>query len=152
LPLVIDPLFFRYSDLLPFVGQLRGSIKTLLENYNHSYHLFHLKRLTEFEITEQQFAPLVGRSRIYNYLSAEHKKDIPQLLFGDSQINTICRELYTNADAYPNKINLWKLYNLFASANKSSYIDSFLERSINAYEFTEQICFALWRTEQRVGI
>jgi hypothetical protein len=125
------------------IGQLRGSIKTLLENYNHNYHLFHLKRSNEFEITEQQFAHLIGRARIYNYLPVAYKKDIPQLLFGDSQINNVCRELYTNGDVYINSINLWKLYNLFTSANKSSYIDSFLERSVNAYEFTEQICFAL---------
>jgi hypothetical protein len=122
---------------------LRGAIRTLFENYNSGFHLFHLKRLNEFEITEQKFAHLIGRARIYNYLPAACKKDIPQLLFGDSQINTVCRELYANVDGYINNINLWKLYNLFTSANKSSYIDSFLERSVNAYEFTEQICFAL---------
>lgn len=40
-------------------------------------------------------------------------------------------------------INLWKLYNLFTGSNKSSYIDSFLDRSVNAYNFTEQIRWAL---------
>jgi Domain of unknown function, B. Theta Gene description (DUF3871) len=125
------------------IGQLRGAIRTLCENYNSGFHLFHLKRLNEFEITEQQFAHLIGRSRIYNYLPIACKKDVPQLLFGDSQINTVCRELYTNGDTYPNNINLWKLYNLFTSANKSSYIDSFLERSVNAYGFTDQIRLAL---------
>ena len=86
---------------------------------------------------------MIGRARIYNYLPAGQKKDIPQLLFGDSQINTVCRDLYANCDGYIKNINLWKLYNLFTSANKSSYIDSFLERSVNAYEFIEQLKFAL---------
>ena len=36
-------------------------------------------------------------------------------------------------------INLWRMYNLFTRANKSSYIDSFLDRSVNAFEFTHQI-------------
>ncbi|MCB0777912.1 MAG: DUF3871 family protein, partial [Chitinophagaceae bacterium] len=36
-------------------------------------------------------------------------------------------------------INLWKLYNLFTSANKSTYIDSFLDRSVNAFQFVEQV-------------
>ncbi|HLY71245.1 MAG TPA: DUF3871 family protein [Puia sp.] len=121
------------------LGQLRGAIRSLYENYNSSFHLFHLKRLSEFEITEQQFAHLIGRARIYNYLPMACKKDIPQLLFGDSQINTVCRELYSNGNGYPNNIILWKLYNLFTSANKSSYIDSFLERSVNAYDFAEQL-------------
>ncbi|HSZ84878.1 MAG TPA: DUF3871 family protein [Puia sp.] len=125
------------------IGQLQGAIKTLFENYNSNYHLHNLKRFSEFEITENQFAHLIGRSRIYNFLPHALKKDIPQLLFGDSQINTVCRELYTNSDGYMNSINLWNLYNLFTSANKSSYIDSFLERSVNAYEFIEQLKFAL---------
>ena len=36
-------------------------------------------------------------------------------------------------------INLWRMYNLFTGANKSSYIDSFLDRSVNAFEFTHKI-------------
>jgi hypothetical protein len=36
-------------------------------------------------------------------------------------------------------INLWKLYNLFIGANKSTYIDSFLDRSVNAFNLVEQI-------------
>jgi len=31
------------------------------------------------------------------------------------------------------------MYNLLTGANKSSYIDSFLDRSVNAFEFTHQI-------------
>ena len=36
-------------------------------------------------------------------------------------------------------INLWKLYNLFTGANKSTYIDSFASRSVNAYELVDQV-------------
>ncbi|MGM5630838.1 DUF3871 family protein [Apibacter raozihei] len=34
---------------------------------------------------------------------------------------------------------LCKVYNLFIQANKSSYIDTFLERNVNAFEFNESI-------------
>jgi len=125
------------------LGQLRRAIRTLYENYNSSFHLFNLKRLNEYEITEQQFAHLVGRSRVYNYLPVYLKKDIPQLLLVESQINTVCRELYGDQNDCKASINLWQLYNLFTSANKSSYIDSFLERSINAFDFTEQLRLAV---------
>ena len=37
------------------------------------------------------------------------------------------------------RINLWDVYNLFTQANKSSYIDTFLDRNLNAYEFTKGI-------------
>ncbi|MHA4915613.1 DUF3871 family protein, partial [Enterococcus faecium] len=50
--------------------------------------------------------------------------------------NSFCRDINGN-------INLWKVYNLFTGVNKSSYIDSFLDRSVNAYNFVEQIKWAL---------
>ncbi|MEF9477781.1 DUF3871 family protein [Chryseobacterium sp. 1B4] len=31
------------------------------------------------------------------------------------------------------------MYNLFTQANKSSYIDTFLDRNLNAFEFTKGI-------------
>jgi len=40
-------------------------------------------------------------------------------------------------------INLWRLYNLFTGANKTSYIDSFLDRSVSAYNLVEEIKWAL---------
>jgi hypothetical protein len=37
------------------------------------------------------------------------------------------------------RINLWDVYNLFTQANKSSYIDTFLDRNLNAFEFSKGI-------------
>jgi hypothetical protein len=127
-------------------GQLKACISTLLESYNASFHLFHLKTLLDYSLTEQQFALLVGRSRIYNYLPTDQRAEIPQLLYGDSQLCRVCRDCYRDENFGRHQdgtIDLWRLYNLFTGANKSSYIDSFLERSVNAYQFIEQIKFAL---------
>jgi hypothetical protein len=38
---------------------------------------------------------------------------------------------------------MWKLYNLLTGANKSSYIDSFLDRAVNATEIATGINAAL---------
>ncbi len=123
-----------------------ASINTLLNSYNASHHLFHLKKLTEYSLSEHEFATLVGRSRIYQYLPGDQKKDIPPLLFGDQQLSTVCKDYYRDisfARLQDGSINLWRLYNLFTGANKSSYIDNFLDRSVNAYQFVEQIRFAI---------
>ena len=128
------------------LGQLKASIFTLLNSYNANYHLFHLKQIASYSLTEQQFALLVGRSKMYGYLPTNQKKDIPPLFFGDAQLNAVTREFYrdTNFSRHEDgTINLWQIYNLFTGANKSSYIDSFLERSVNAFDFVEQIRFAL---------
>lgn len=34
-------------------------------------------------------------------------------------------------------INLWKMYNLFTQTNSSSYIDAFLGRAHNDFEFSQ---------------
>ena len=79
---------------------------------------------------------------MYQHLPAQQKLDISPLLFGDNQIGAVCKD-YFRDDSFckddVGNINLWRLYNLFTGTNKSSYIDSFLDRSVNAYNFTEQI-------------
>ena len=128
------------------VGQLQGAIKTLLESYNQNYHLQNLRMLCEYSLKEKQFALLLGRCRMYQHLPPEMKHSISPLLFGDTQIGAVCKDYYKD-DSFSKddkgEINLWRLYNLFTGTNKSSYIDSFLDRSVNAYSFIEQIRYGL---------
>lgn len=128
------------------IGQLRGCIKTMLSQYNMPYHLYNLKQLCDYSITEQQFATLVGRCRMYPFLSTAAKNDIPLLHFGDTQMSTVVKDFYKDGSFCKNvegHINLWKLYNLFTGANKSTYIDQFVERGIGAFNFTNHLKTAL---------
>ena len=126
--------------------QLSAIISTLLRSYNSSYHLYHLEQLTKFSITEQQFAQLIGRCRMYPHLPNSIKAGLSPLLFGDQMMASVVKDFYRDEsfcrDANGN-INLWKLYNLFTGANKTSYIDSFLDRSVNAFQLVEQLRFGL---------
>jgi hypothetical protein len=127
-------------------GQLKGAIRTLIEGYNQNLQLFVLSKLAEYSITEKQFAHLIGRCRMYAHLPGEMKNAVNPLLLGDTQINTVVKDYYQDNSLCrgdDGNINLWKLYNLFTGANKSSYIDTFLDRSVNAYRFIEQLRFAL---------
>ncbi|HUZ59906.1 MAG TPA: DUF3871 family protein [Hanamia sp.] len=128
------------------LGQLKGVIRSLFESYNKNYQLLHLEKLAEYSITEQQFAQVVGKCRMYQHLPTSAKREIAPILFGDQQMSTVVRDFYNDQsfcrDSDGN-INLWRLYNLLTGSNKSSYIDRFLDRSVNAYNFTEQIRWAL---------
>jgi len=128
------------------IGQLQACIRSLIQNYNQQHHLFHLKQLCEYSLTEQQFAQLVGRTRMYQFLPHAMKREIPQLLFGDNQMRSIVRDFY-NDDSFckmeDGTLNLWRLYNLFTNANKSTYIDQFVERGVNAFSFAYNIKSAL---------
>ena len=77
---------------------------------------------------------------MYQHLQKDQQKDIPQLLFGDNQINAVVKDYYKD-DSFcrsaNGNINLWKLYNLFTGVNKNSYIDNFVEKSVNAFDFID---------------
>ena len=127
-------------------GQLKAAIRTLIEGYDQNYHLHGLRKLTEHGLTETQFAQVIGRSRMYPYLPSSMKAEVPPMLFGDQQLGAVVKDYYKDQsfcrDTQGN-INLWKLYNLFTGVNKSSYIDSFLDRNVSAFQLVEQIRYGL---------
>jgi hypothetical protein len=120
-------------------GELMDAIMSMISHYNPESHLRAMQRFTEHNLTEAQFAQVLGRARLYNYLPNEIKKQIPPLLFTDTQLGSVAKDYFQDNSFCRNEvgdINLWRMYNLFTGANKSSYVDSFLERSVNAFEFT----------------
>jgi hypothetical protein len=122
--------------------QLMDGIYQMIDSYSADRHIQELKQLPEYSLTEQQFAMLIGRARLYPHLPNLLKKDVPELLFNDTQLGTLVKDYYKDDSFCRNgdgSINLWNLYNLFTGVNKNSYIDSFLDRSQNAYQFTQQI-------------
>jgi hypothetical protein len=131
------------------VASLQELVKQVYElfgNYNMRFHLETMREFENYSLTEHQFAQLIGKARLYNYLPVEQKKVIPALTFGDGQFNTIARDYYLDKSFCRDgngDINLWKLYGLFTGSNKSSYIDTFLDRSVNAFSFTESLVQAL---------
>ena len=123
-------------------GELMDAIMSMISHYNPESHLTAMQRFTEHNLTEAQFAQVLGRARLYNYLPNEVKKQIPPLLFTDTQLGSVAKDYFQDNSFCRNEngdINLWRMNNLFTGANKSSYVDSFLERSINAFEFTHQL-------------
>lgn len=137
-------------------SKLDLKVKSLQELYAKSYELFtgydavdqisRMEQLPELDLSESQFAKLIGRARMYQYLSKEEKLHIPELLINDTQISRVAESYYSdeNFSRYESgRIDLWRFYNLMTGAVKSSYIDKFLEREVNAYDFTLQIQNAL---------
>jgi len=128
------------------MGSLKACIRTLIEKYSINHQISQMQLLPDYSLTEHQFATLIGKCRMYAHLPQQMKNQIPPLQLGDTQITTVCKDYYKDnsfcRDSEGN-INLWKLYNLFTGANKSSYIDNFLDRGVNAYHFVEKIRFGL---------
>lgn len=126
--------------------ELQSSIQKLIHGYDAISSLVEMSELQNYALTEQQFANLIGRCRMYGHLPVVKRKDIPQLQFHDTQVNSVCRDYYKD-DSFcreeDGSINLWRLYNIFTASNKSSYIDSFLDRGVNASELVVSLAHAL---------
>ncbi|WP_123320289.1 DUF3871 family protein [Chryseobacterium sp. BIGb0232] len=117
-----------------------------MQNYNAELHLMEMKEFTQDYLSEHQFAQLIGKSRLYQHIPKAKKQNIPLLNFNDSHINTMAKDYYEDKHFCredDGRINLWDVYNLFTQVNKSSYIDTFLDRNLNAFEFSKSIQEAL---------
>jgi hypothetical protein len=123
-------------------GELMDALMHMINNYQAKEHVLAMQKLSEYQLTESQFAQIMGRARLHQYLPNDLKKHIPPLLFTDTQMGVVAKDYFQDQSFCRNEqgdINLWRMYNLLTGANKSSYIDSFLDRSVNAFEFTHQI-------------
>lgn len=125
---------------------LLEKVKLTMQQYKMEEHIATLRNLNNFQLSEREFAQIIGKSKLYNYLPKNEKAHIPELLLNDGHINAVAKDYYndesfcrdTNGD-----INLWKFYNLLTGSNKSSYIDTFLDRGVNAFDFSKGISNAL---------
>ena len=106
-------------------------------------HLLHT--LSNTYLTETQFAQIVGRMRLYQALPQAPLRKIPRLLITDSQINSVCRDYYRNESfgMRDNQISMFDFHNLITESNKSSYIDTYLQRAVNATDVAVGINNAL---------
>lgn len=129
------------------IGALFKDTMNLLQMYNVDSHLKLMSSLQHTYLSELQFAQLIGRTKLYQCLPPKQKQALPVLEFGDAQINTVARAYYHDENfkisAGAGDISLWKVYNLFTGANKSSYIDNLLDRSLNATTFVTGVNRAL---------
>ena len=118
----------------------------LFSSYNMHRHLNAMEQLSNYSLTESQFAQLIGKGRLYNFLPKKEKLLLPELLINDGHLTTVAKDYYQDESFCKNEngdINLWKFYNLMTGSNKTSYLDKFLDRGVNAFDFTTGVSDAL---------
>ena len=124
------------------LNQLGYASENMIQQFNLEKQLKAMQQFTSIQLSETEFAQLVGRSRMYKHLPDNIRKDIPAMLLGDQQLNTVVKDFYKDSNfgcETGGDISLWEFYNLMTGANKSSYIDTFVERTVNAHDFSNGI-------------
>jgi hypothetical protein len=125
---------------------LKDKTLQLFSSYNMNRHLNAMEQLSNYSLTESQFAQLIGKGRLYNFLPKKEKLLLPELLLNDGHLTAVAKDYYQDESFCKNdngEINLWKFYNLLTGSNKSSYLDKFLDRGVNAFDFTTGVSEAL---------
>lgn len=117
----------------------------LFNQYNPAKHLHLMQTLGNSYLTEHQFCQILGKMRLYQTLPQGYQKAIPRMLLTDTQINNVAKSYVSDANfgGLGNDLNMWRFYNLLTGSNKSSYIDSFLDRALNATDIAQGITSAL---------
>ena len=126
-------------------NDLWKQVLELIQRFDPAKDIYLMKNLANSYLTETQFAQIVGRMRLYQALPTGLQKRIPRLLITDSQINNVCRDFYGSETfgMKDNRLSMWDFHNLLTESNKSSYIDSYLQRAVNATEMSVGINNAL---------
>ena len=142
-----------------YKGELRVSstrelyqrVMELFNQFNPAKQIHLMQQLCNSSLSTHQFSQILGKMRLYQYLPMRLQRNIPRLLITDTMINNVAKSYITdeNFSSYGTDINMWKFYNLLTGANKSSYIDTFLDRSLNASEIAMGINGALNNTDER---
>lgn len=130
------------------VNGLLNAAMQLFQEYNAAKHLYYMGAFKDSYMTEHQFAQFLGKSRLYQYLPNEQRRLLPQMLMTDTQIGIVAKSFYhdDNFSLLDNQkeISMWNVYNLLTGANKSSYIDNFLDRAYNATQLADGLNKALY--------
>jgi hypothetical protein len=125
---------------------LEDKMLQVIQSYNANHHLSSMKNLLNNSLSESQFAQIIGKARLYNYLPKKEKTLIPELLLNDGHISTVAKDYYQDESFCRNAngdLSMWEFYNLLTGSNKTSYVDTFLERGVNAFSFSEGVSNAL---------
>ena len=118
--------------------------------------LYNLEALNNTWISQAQVCQILGRMRLYQALPTVQQKQLPQILLGDSIINSATRQYIVNpqfgiGDNSDGSITCWQLMNLLNEAVKNSYSDLWIERNANCTTFATGIANALNGTDNSYG-
>lgn len=105
-----------------------------------------LENLQSTAISEELFCKIIGRMRLYQFLSPSEQKQLPSLTIGDQAVNAIVKNYVSNPNFGKKEgedITTWNLLQLANESVKSAYIDKWIDRNQNCTDFALGIQKAL---------
>ena len=126
----------------------------LFSRYNYIKHVEEMRTLKNTFIDVTTFAQFLGKARMYQALPQSVKTDLqlPELLLNEAQINAAVRDYYSdeNFASFGKNMSGWNFYQLLTNY-KNNYIDTMMERTINAYDISLGITKAISGEDDKWG-
>jgi len=136
-----------YGELrVSAIDQLIEKSLELFSTYNVERHMEAMEFLGKYQISEKQFAHLMGKLKMASHAPKLSNRDKMVFDINDGQITNVIKNYYTDDNfckSMDNSLNLWNLYNLFTGANKSSYIHNNIDRNVGSFEFCTSLANSL---------
>ncbi len=131
--------------LVNSIDALSSTLRNIISSYEPLPNLTFMSNLSNYTLSERQFAHLLGRCRMSNYLPREHKKLLLNCGLNDSQLTTVTKQYYHDANfsSVHGAIDLWSLYNLFTASLKSSYLDTIVDNNVAVGQFFSHLVGSL---------
>jgi hypothetical protein len=122
----------------------------VFSGYNYNKHIEEMKRLQNTIIDVNSFAQFLGKARMYQALPSNIKNELglPEFILPEAQINQAVRDYYSdeNFNGYGKPLTAWNFYQLLTNY-KNNYIDTTMERSVNAYDVARGIAASIQRLD-----
>lgn len=125
---------------------LEDKIVELVGSYDIEKHLEIMRSMNDYALTENEFAHLVGKLKMYLSQSKSQQNFGFPITLNESQLSKVVKDYYNCENfkcSVDGSISFWNLYNLFTEANKSSYIDNNIERNVNVYALINNLAISM---------
>jgi len=122
--------------------EIAENTRNLLYDFEAAEMLDTFQKWGERRMSKDEFARFLGYCRLLNHMPTHEARKHPKVDYTDHQMNLVAMGYFSDKhfSRYPDgSIDLWKLYNLLTGANKASYIDKVLDRSVNALEIVNRL-------------
>lgn len=120
---------------------LREQLSTIITNYDAEKDLEKFRNYNNYSLTENQYATIVGKMRMYQHLSKDRQEQVGDLVLADTLVTQATKEYMAGpfAENGSGEISLWQFYNQFTSGVKDSNMTEFLDRNLNCSQITDGI-------------
>jgi hypothetical protein len=132
---------FKSDMRVSSVPELMNGANELFGSFRIDQSIKNFQSLKDYSLNSEEFAHIIGRAKQYLNLPKELKSQKAEFPLGDSQLSQMVRAYYNLGNEVD--IDLWDFYNLMTGANKSSYIDSAVDRVVDSHTFTLNLAHSM---------